>query len=1056
MKKLKVNFWLMLFLFSVQLVFCQQMNAQIKGTVSDASGVGLPGVSIREKNSKNATISDLNGNFQLKNENPNGVLVFSFIGLESQEVSIKGKKTINVTLAETSENYLKDAVVVAYGTQKKVSVTGSISSVNTAQLKESPTADFVGALAGKLPGLTTIQNSGQPGEESYSIYLRGVSTTNDQSPLILIDGVPRDNISSLDPNEVASLSILKDASATAVFGVRGANGVILITTKRGENETPQLNVTAEYGIQDFATQPHSLDSWDWAVQRNQALINDGLAPAYSADQIQKYKSGLYPYMYPNNNWTKIMFKSQSPMTRYNLNITGGNDRVKYFLNTSYTFQNGMLNTESKDKLGYDPEYSLNRYNFRTNIDVKMSDWIKSSLNLSGYIDRVNTPASVLGGSVYWIVSGIYQGTPTMVGPTIQPGYGGQVGEVTTTALNSQPAYGNLNRTGNINSDRANLYSSLSFDFDLSKITKGLTSKIMVSFDSKSSTVITAKTDFTRYRYNITQTTDPGTGTISDNLLFYAVTPQQFVPLALSKTATFQYAINMQWLLNYARSFGKHQVTGMILAQRDNNESVNSVAGVILPSDRFLPYNVIGTAGRFTYNYDNRYLAEVNLGYNGSEQFAPGNRFGFFPAGSVGWVISNEKFMENQKIIDNLKFRASYGKVGSDKLGSTRFLYLDNAKVVSGGYITNGITSSSGYVSEALIGNPFITWETSYKQNYGIDLTILKVLKFTGEYYLENRDNILITPGNIPTMGGIPAAILPKLNDGVVNNTGYELQLTYNLKINKELSFNVSGNYNYNKNTVTNMDEAPNDPTYAYKYQQTGQSIGQNWGYIIDWNSPGHGYYTSQDEINKSGLKFDGIQPKPGDFVYKDINIVNGVKGDGIINGKDYAPIGYSNIPRISYGLTLGVSYKRFNFSAMFQGIDQASQYYNGWGVTEYDGDGNYYKYMNNAWTPALYNAGATISYPRLTTIAGGGSSDQPNSFFIEDRSYLRLKNVQISYTVPTKLSLKFGAKSIKFYVNGQNLILWDNLATPNFDPEQASATSMPLIRTINFGANILF
>ena len=1043
MKKRKVNFWQMLLLFSVQLIFCQQLSAQIKGKVTDSSGSGVPGASIREKESKNVTITDNDGNYQIKTDNPKAVLVFSFIGLETQEVAVNGRKTINVTLADNSE-MLNDVVVVAYGTQKKVSVTGAVASVSTKQLKESPTSNFVGSLTGKLPGLTTVQTSGQPGAENYNIYLRGAGTTNGQNPLILIDGVPRDNITSLDPNEIESLSVLKDASATAVFGVRGANGVILVTTKRGENETPQLNVTAEYGLQDYPTVAQPVNSYEFATLRNMALMNDGLNPFFTPYQIQKYKDGTSPYLYPNHNWAREMIKTNAPMTRYNLNVTGGNDRVKYFLNGSFTNQGGMYNIESPSVLGYNPQFNLNRYNFRANIDVKMNSWIKSSLNLSGYIDNVNEPGSLPAdpGNVLYIVIGAYQQMPNMIGPTIQPGYsGGPVGEV-STGQNVNPAWGLLNRTGYVNMDRANLYSSLAFDFDLTKITKGLTSKVMVSFDSKSTAQINAIRNYNPYQYNLTQTTDPTTGAITDNLVFRPINTPQFYPLAVTKTTSFQYSINMQWVINYARSFGKNQVSAMLLAQRDNSEAVSGT------SDNLLPYNVLGTAGRLTYNYDNRYLAEANMGYNGSEQFAPTNRFGFFPAGSVGWVVSNEKFMENQKIVNNLKLRASYGKVGNDKLGSTRFLYLDNVNLATTGSF-NPALASNQYVNEALIGNPLITWETAYKQNYGIDLTLFKDLTFNGDYYIEHRDNILISQGITPALQGIPVASLSKVNAGVVDNSGYELVLTYNKKINKDLSFTISGNYNYNKSTVINLNEAPNDPSYAYQYQQTGQSLSQSWGYAIDWNSPGHGYWTSQDEITNSGLKFDGIQPKAGDFVYKDAN------HDGVINSKDYVPIKYGNLPRISYGLTLSGSYKGFEFTAMLQGNAQVSQYYSAWAVWENQVDGTFFKYMKNAWTPDLYNAGAQITYPRLTSL--GSSSQAPNDFFIEDKSYIRLKNIQVAYTIPAKFTKKIGMQTVKIYANGQNLFLWDNLVTPNFDPESANQLlSVPIPRTFNFGVNIIF
>lgn len=1044
MKKQKVKFWQMLLLFGALLLFSPQIYAQIKGKVTDSSGIPLPGVTIMENATKNGTITDFDGNYQIKlQKEQNAVLVFSFVGMETQEIKVNGISKLNVVLLDDSKK-LEEVVVVAYGTQKKVSVTGAIASVNTKDVKQSPSANFVGALSGRLPGLITVQNSGQPGAESMAIYLRGASTTNGQSPLILIDGVPRDNLTQIDPNEVASVSILKDASATAVFGVRGANGVILITTKRGDTATPQLSVSAEYGLQDFTRYPKTVDSWDWATQKNQALLNDGLLPKFTQDQIDKYRSGVNPYMYPNNNWVKLLTKSNSPMSRYNVNISGGTERVKYFMNASYTHQGGMFNTESKEKLGYDPQYKMDRYNFRTNLDIKMNSWIKSTVNLAGYIENVNSAGSVLTGkgNPLYIVVGMYQLTPDMPGPVTIDGYGSPTDQVITSRNNANPSFGNLNRSGYLNSDRANLTSSLAFDFDLKTITKGLTSKVMVSFDSKSNSNIDAWKDYVRWDYALASVTDPITGVTEDKLSFTPRGTNQFFPLSLSKSSSFMYTVNMQWAINYARAFGKHSVTGMMLAQRDNSEIANG------SSDLLLDYNVLGVASRLTYDYDNRYLLEVNGGYNGSEQFAKDRRFGFFPAASVGWVISNEKFMQTQKVITNLKLRASYGKVGNDELGNERFLYLDNVSVKTGGFSSS--LGGGKFINEDLIGNPLITWETSYKQNYGIDLKFLKDFTFTADYFIENRDNILLTRGTVPTLQGLPLSVVPKANLGKVDNKGFELELAYAKIVNKDLSFNIRANYNYNQNTVINMDEAVNDPSFPYKYSRTGYSLSQNWGYEIDYNSPGHGYYTSQDEVNNSGLTYDGIQPKAGDFVYKDIN------GDKIINTKDYSPIKYGNIPRITYGANLSVSYKGIDVSALLQGTAQSSNYYSSWGVMENPGDGNYYEYMRNAWTKELYESGAQITYPRLTSLLSGSSSSVPNSFFIMDKSYLRLKNAEIGYTLSKNIVKRIGASKVRLYVNGQNLFVWDNLPTKNFDPEQANATTIPIVRVFNLGANIVF
>lgn len=1022
-----------------------QINKKFKrvsGMITDENGESVIGANIIVVgNNQYGTISDVNGKFILQTPE-NAQLLISSIGYKSKIIDVNGQTgPFNIVMEQMSEK-LEELVVVAYGVQKKVSVTGAISSINTKEIKQSPSANFIGTLSGRLPGLITVQNSGQPGAENIAVYLRGVSTTNGQNPLILIDGVPRDNLTTIDPNEIESVSVLKDASATAVFGVRGANGVILITTKRGTSETPQLSVSAEYGLQDFTRTVQTVDSWDYARLRNQALINDGLLPVFTEDAINKYKNGFDTYMYPNTRWKDVLLKPNTPMNRYNVNVSGGNDRVKYFMNGSYTRQGGMFNTEPLAKLGYDPQYKMNRYNFRTNLDIKVNKWIKTGINLAGYLENVNSAGSVgtSRSNPLFVVVGLYQAIPTMPGPLTRAGYGAPEGEVVSTKNNPNPSYGVLNRTGYVNTDRANLNSSLSFDFDLGWLTKGLTSKVMVSFDSKSTAVIDASKSYMVWNYSITQTTDPATNVITDKLTFTPRGTPAFYPLTLTKSATFLYTMNMQWALNYARNFGKHNLTGMMLAQRDISEAATGT------SDLLLPYNVLGVSARTTYSYDNRYLVELNAGYNGSEQFMKGKRFGFFPAASLGWNISNEKFMKDQRFISKLKLRASYGKVGNDKLGSQRFLYLDNVSILTGGF-----SSSLGlgkYVNENLIGNPDITWETALKQNYGIEISILKDLSFNVDFFQEDRSNILLTRGTVPALQGIPLSALPKQNMGRVKNKGYELELNYSKVIKEDFSFTVRGNYNYNNNTVINIDEAPNDASFPYKYQRTGFSLSQNWGYEINWKSPGKGYYVSQDEINNSGLTFDGIQPKPGDFVYVDAN------GDKIINSKDYVPIKYGSVPRITYGAGFTLNFKGIDMAVLFQGTSKVSQAYSSWGVYETPGDGNFFDYHLNAWTKELYDSGAKITYPRLSTT--GSSSLAPNSFFIMDKSYLRLKNAEIGYNIPKKTCRKIGAQNVRLYVNGQNLFVWDHLPTKSFDPEQAAATSIPINRVVNLGTNIVF
>ena len=1028
-----------------------QNGQQISGVVIDENGEPLIGVAIQVKGTTSGTVTDFDGNFVLNVPSSKSVLVFSYIGYNTQEITVGTNKVLKVQM-DVEDTVLDEVVVIAYGTQSKVSVTGSVASIKTDEIKQSPAPNLVSALTGKLPGLTTVQNTGMPGEENFQMYLRGAATSNSTNPLILIDGVPRDNINSVDPNEVESISVLKDASSTAVFGVRGANGVILITTKQGTTEKPTLSISAEFGRQDPTREIHQVDSWDHAILRNQALYNDGLGEyaAYSQRQIDLFKAGTSVF-YPNTDWWDIAMKSYAPQNRYNVNLSGGTDRVKYFVNMGMLNQGGIFKTESKDVLGYDPQFKLNRYNFRTNLNIKINDWIKSGLNLAAYIDKKNkavTMSPTLSTSPLYIYSSLYQTNATVPGPLtteemgVQPGIPTNVQEMS----NGGSPYTNINSRGYQSTDQSTLNSSLFFDFDFGWLTKGLSSKIMVSFDTKGQAVTTASRQVYALRYSVSEGKDEA-GNVIDIPSFVQNINPDYQPLSFSKSSTFQYTINMQWQINYARMFrDKHHVSGMFLMQRDNSEAASG------GSDMLLPYNVLGFSGRVAYRYDDRYMLEFNAGYNGSEQFAPGKRFGFFPAGSVGWVVSNEPFMKKIKAISNLKLRASYGMVGNDKLGNARFLYLDNYVVNNSGGFSASL-GNGGYINQTLVANPNITWEIAYKQNYGIDLGFLNnSLNFVVDVYNERRENILIPQRSRPTLLGLPVSVLPKANLGIINNKGFELEGSYNKRINKDWSLYVKGTFSYNENKVIEKDEVPmidEQNPYMSPYREEGYSLNQPFGYKIDWNSPGKGYYTSQEEIDNSGLTFLGVQPRPGDFVYKDLN------GDKVIDQRDEVAIGYGNIPRINYSAMFNVSYKGFDLSLMFQGVSKFSTYYQNWGVFESNAQsGSYFEIHKKAWTEQRYKEGLEITYPALS--ASTSYSHKANDFFIIDRSYLRLKNFEIGYTFPKSWVKKIWMQDARIYINGQNLLTWDKLPFEHFDPEQSGATTIPINRVINLGVNVKF
>ncbi|MGG7662661.1 TonB-dependent receptor [Dyadobacter sp. BHUBP1] len=1030
----------------------KQADRDITGKVLDEKGEPIPGASVVVKGTTVGTSTNIEGIYQLSVPEDKDIVIVSFVGYISQEIRIGNAANMDITL-KVDEKALEEVVVVGFGEQKKVSVTGSVSSVTSEVLQQSSSASLANSLSGRLPGLTSIQSGGgQPGRDDATMYLRGAATTNGRSPLILIDGVPRDNIRTLDANEVASVSILKDASATAVFGVRGANGVILITTKRGTAGKNELTINAEQSFTSFTREPERLHSLEYMALRNEASKNDGITPLpFSAEVMAKYANplaGLDPndpdyarkamvrkYIYPDHDYYREYISRYAPQTRVNMNVTGGTDKVSYFVNGGYLHQGGNLNTEPKSVLGYDPAAKMDRYNFRANLDYKVTNSLKSFLNIGSYIEQVNMPAAWLYGNsdTGWMMSDlIYQAQtilPITPGPTTIDGFGVAPGQIVDPGYMDRSAFEIMNRMGARNEVRSNLNASFGAEWDLSDVvTKGLSLKGMLSYDSKATTAMQGRKSERLYLAEVDMVNDK---------LSYAVKRSDESLLTLTKGADSRYNINVQGSINYARAFGKHDVTGMILGQRDTWESTGGE----------IPFNVLGVAARATYGYDERYLAEVNMGYNGSEQFAPGHRYGFFPAFSAGWIISNENFLKNNRYITNLKLRASYGKVGNDKMGSARFLYQSNITLSGDGPLASlGLGQT---INQGLLGNPNITWEIAKKQNYGLDLQVLRDLNLSVDIFKERRSNILISRGTVPEFQGVPLGNIPKVNMGLVDNKGFELELSYNKAFSKDFRVMVSGNYGYNHNTVKFLDESARDETYAYRYRSTGFSLNQSWGYKIDYSN-GNGYFNSKEELD-SYLKtttYGFGEPRVGDFKYIDLN------KDGVINDKDQAPIGYSNIPRVIYGLSLTFEYKGFDLTTFFQGVGKYSSNYSQQGVYEYIIRGTYFDYHKTAWTPERYAAGEKITYPALSTHSN--TNHNANDFFVMNRSFTRLKNLVLGYTLPAGSLKAVGVSKMRLYVSAQNYLTWAHLKMGHLDPENDASLGYPVTKMANFGLNITF
>ena len=1042
---------LLLMVVGTGTALAQQSGKTITGKVLDENNQPMPGVTIIVDGTTNGTMTGSDGTFTLGGVPSGATVIVSCIGYTDQ-VLPEGKTNYLVSLVPDSE-MLEETVVVAFGQQKKLSVTGAISTVASADLRKTTSTRLDNALAGRVTGLTSMQSGGgQPGVDGATMYLRGAATTNGKSPLILVDGVERDNIRTIDMNEVESISVLKDASATALYGVQGANGVILIQTRKGQKGKAQLNISVDQSWTSFTKEPSRLHSWEYCELRNEALMNDSQAPEFSEETIAKFRNpllGLDPSspdydnqvairkaVYCDNDYYRMYLKSNTPQTRANANISGGTDFVNYFVNVGYIHQGGNLNTESPDYLGYDPQCYMNRLSLRSNLDFHITKNLTASLNIASYAENVNMPAvgDLYRGDQSWMITDIIYQSQTILpispGPVTDPRFGGVSDGVVGYNYLDRSAYEIINRRGFHTNKRKNLNTQFSVNWDLGElVTKGLSVNGMAAYDTYNIGVLEGRKK--ERVYNVRVDYD------SETLSYSSSNGDKIEPLTMTSSRLSNYQIYVQGSINYARTFGKHNVTAMATAYRRFWEGTSAD----------IPYNVLGTAARATYSFDDRYLVEGNLGYNGSEQFAPSKRFGLFPSGSIGWIASNESFLKGNKYLTWLKFRASYGLVGNDSMGGLRFLYQDDNKIQSGNGFVQGLGGK--IVKEGLIGNKSITWELSKKMNLGVEIGLFKDFRINVDYFTEKRDQILLKRSTVPSFQGVSSDYIPRVNMGKVDNHGVDVEVSYSHTFNRDFSISSRVNFGFNDNTAIELDEPMRSEEYAYQYHEEGFRLGQEFGYLIDWDSPGNGYFTSQDEIDSYYPYGFGGKPRVGDFVYKDVN------GDGVIDQKDLSPIGYSTtVPGLNYGISLGLNFKGIDFNVLFSGLGRYSKYYSGQGVVEWTKQGTYFDWTRNGWTEERYKNGEKITYPAISTTKTVSHTE--NDFFIQNRSFLRLKNIELGYTLPERFLSKVGVKALRVYVSGQNLFVWDNLRITHIDPEQNNSYGYPITKNVTLGLNINF
>lgn len=1023
--------WLSVFLMLLagQTLWAQQR--QVTGIVKDQTGEPIIGASVLEKGSTNGVITDLDGNFKLTVSNAvKAVLQISYVGYKTQEISVNGKTLLEVVLKEDTE-LLDEVVVVGYGAQKKESVVGAISQVSSKELLASPAANVSQAIAGKIPGVITTQTSGAPGQDDTKINIRGRATfAGDGSPLILVDGVER-TFSQIAPDDIETISVLKDASATAVYGVRGANGVMLITTKRGRDQKPEVNLTANWQIQSPTRSDTYLDSYQSVVLLEEALKNDGLPSQFSANDIEMYRksaagelSGLDAMLYPNVDWYDEVLKKSAPAQRYNVSVRGGTKRMRYYASAELYDQKGLIKELSQDMYGNSSSPSYRRYAFRANMDLFLTKDLTFSVNFGTRFEErrgSNTSESSTFSQTFYEMNH----TPGWLFPV---SYEVQNGESTKTLYGGSSQYQSnivaaLAKGGYYRATNTINETNFILDYKMDWLTKGLSAKGMVSFDYDSYYKKMFKADFATYELNDRdnyESMDAYNQFNSDGELAY------------SKENSTTYKLYMEAQVNYARQFGKHDVTAMVLYNQ-NDYRYNSE----------LAKRYQGLVGRVTYGYDDRYLAEFNAGYNGSENFLQGKRFGFFPAVSLGWRISNEEFMAGTaQWLNNLKIRASYGEVGNDiyTVNGTaqRFLYEEKWSQVSNAYYF-GSSGKTG-IYESQYPNLGVTWERAHKYNVGLEFGLWNgLLNGNVDVFYEKRNDILTSYLTRPQWVGVALAAG---NLGETKNSGYEIELKHNNRINEDLSYNVGLTYSHARNEIISMDEPELKTAYR---KREGNPISQYFGLIAE------GFVTQADLDNPDFPVSTFGAVKVGDLKYKDAN------GDGFIDDRDESRIGYSDIPENTYALSLGVNYKGWGFSVMFQGVDHVSRYYDAEAMYAFVSGGKVKEHHLERWNPAqseAYNL-QHANYPLLHYDNYGDHNQRTNSFFLKNGSFVRLKNIELSYTLPENWSKVAGMSNCRLYVNANNLITWDHLNNLT-DPESNGSNRYPIMKTVNFGVNIKF
>ncbi len=1026
----------------------QPQTGKLTGTIYDEDGISIPGATVMIKGTTKGTLTDIDGAFTIDVE-PNAILLISFVGFETKEIPVDGKSSIHIVLKTVSEE-LEDVTVVAFAKQKKESVIASITTVKPSELK-IPSSNLTTALAGRMSGLISYQRSGEPGLDNAEFFIRGVTTFGyKKDPLILIDNneVTTQELSRIQPDDIASFSIMKDATATALYGSRGANGVILVSTKEGSEGKAQISVRYERDISQPTRQVELADPITYMKLHNEAVRTRdplGLTP-YSPNKIANTIAGGNPYVYPANDWQSILLKNQAVNDRLNFSVGGGGKVARYYIAASYSNDNGILNVDPQSS--FNNNIKLQRYMLRSNININVSRTTEVVVRLNGTFDDYTGPIS--GGTA--IYNKIMKTNPVLFPAYYKPD---EANEFTQHILFGNYGLGNYVNPyadmikGYKNSTTSQMSAQFEIKQDLNFITEGLSMRGM--FNTNRYSFFDVSRFYNPFYYDVS---------------YYDKEADTYTLRPLNELTGTEYLgynegdkdINsttyMEAALNWARTFNdKHVLSGLgVFTLR---EALYANAGDLQKS---LPYRNLGFAGRATYAYDSRYLTEFNFGYNGSERFSEKERFGFFPSAGLGWFVSNENFWSSNlsRTINKLKIKATYGLVGNDAIGDAndRFFYLSNVNMNNsansssfgtygnrGGYTVNGVSISR-------YPNDNITWETATKLNLGVELGIWEELDIQADYFTEERRNILMSRSSIPTTMGLQA--ITRANVGEASSRGVDVSINYNHSFNQDLWITGLGNFTYATSEFTVYEE-PNYEDTPWK-SRVGYSLNQTWGYVAER------LFVDEEEIRNSPTQFGDY--KAGDIKYKDIN------KDGKITELDQVAIGFPTSPEIIYGFGLSGGYKGFDLSCFLQGLARESFWINSTATSPFidyhpSGDPEPGKIVNNAllkvyaddhWSEANRNLYAL--WPRLSETLISNNT-QTSTWFMRNGSFLRLKSVEFGYSLPKRLISRAKMTRARFYVSGTNLLTFSKFKL--WDPEMGgNGLAYPIQKVYNFGIQLSF